>query len=227
MLDEGRLRDRNSAPLKEDYLRFIRWAVWKLLEQDGSPKHAIIAFVTNRAFIERKLHHGVRRFLLSRFDEIYIFDLHGDQREWYADRTDDKVFVNVQAGIVLTVFVKRPGGATGPKVIRYREKYGTREEKFLACKEAGLDDAEWQALEPRPPLYMFVNYEVPREYDTWPMVTQLLPQSRSGVQTHRDQLVVAFTEVELGLPVADGHKTLLSRDRLGREVSPRMDRRPE
>jgi predicted helicase len=197
MLDGGRLRDRNSAPLKDDYLRFLRWAVWKLLEQEDSPKHGIIAFVTNRAFIERKLHRGVRRFLMSRFDEIHIFDLHGDQREWYADRVDEKVFKDVQAGIVLTVFVKRPGESTGPKLVRYRERYGTRAEKFLACKEASLDDDGWQVLEPRAPLWMFVNYQVPPEYDTWPSVAQLLPESSSGVQTHRDPLVVAFTEAEL------------------------------
>lgn len=53
--DGVRLRDRNTGPLQDDYLRFIRWAVWKLLEQDGSPGHGVLAFVTNRACVERKL----------------------------------------------------------------------------------------------------------------------------------------------------------------------------
>ncbi len=199
-IDGERIPDRNSAPLKDDYLRFIRWAVWKLLEQQGAPGHGILAFVTNRAFIERKLHRGVRRFLLEKFDDIYVLDLHGDQREWYRDRVDEKVFKNVQAGIALTVFVKKPeerDGAQDLATVRYQEFFGTREEKFHACKHVTLDGPGWRTLAPRAPLWMCQDYDVPRQYDEWPLLSQLFSVRVTGVQTHRDQLVVAFTENEL------------------------------
>lgn len=196
-VDGERIRDRNPAPLRDDYLRFLRWGVWKLMDQPGAPGHGILAFVTNRAFIDRVLHRGVRRFFLQRFDEIYIYDLHGDQREWYRDRVDEKVFKRVQAGIALAVFVKRPGAAGGVATVRYREEFGTRKEKLDRCRGANLDDTGWQTLSPRAPLWLFVPNEVPGEYDTWPSVAQLFPAHVSGVQTHRDQLVVAMSEADL------------------------------
>jgi Type ISP C-terminal specificity domain/N-6 DNA Methylase len=197
-IDGVRLPDRNTGPLRDDYLRFVRWSVWKLLEQHGAPGHGILAFVTNRAFTERVLHRGVRRFLLDRFDEIWVFDLHGDQREWFRDRVDEKVFRDVQAGIALTLFVKRPQPSDGAlAIVRYRDMFGTRAEKLRACKDASLDDEDWRTLQPRHPLWLFVPYDVPAAYDSWPDVTQLFPLNVVGVQTHRDQLVVAFDETEL------------------------------
>lgn len=198
-LDGTRLPDRNTGPLRDDYLRFIRWSVWKLLEQPGSPQHGILAFVTNRAWLERKLHRVVRRFLLERFDEIFVFDLHGDQREWFADRVDEKVFKQVQAGIALTVFVKSPQQRTRSKTasVRYREEFGRREEKLASCREASITDDGWLDLTPRSPLWLFVPYEVDPAYETWPSVADLFPLNVVGYQTHRDQLVVAFSESEL------------------------------
>jgi hypothetical protein len=42
-----------------------------------------------------------------------------------------------------------------------------------------------------------VPYNANPAYDTWPTVAQLFPVNVIGVQTHRDQLVVADTEQEL------------------------------
>ena len=55
-IDGRKITDQNPGPLKDDYLRFIRWSVWKLLEQGDGVAGGILAFVTNRAFIERVLH---------------------------------------------------------------------------------------------------------------------------------------------------------------------------
>ena len=52
-----------------------------------------------------------------------------------------------------------------------------------------------------------VPYHVAAAYDTWPTVAQLFPVNVIGVQTHRDQLVVADTEHAL-------------RDRLERFANP-------
>jgi hypothetical protein len=196
-LNGVRLPERNTGPLQDDYLRFLRWAVWKLLEQDGAPGHGILAFVTNRGYIERKLHRAVRHFLLRQFDEIFVFDLHGDQREWFHDRVDEKVFPDVQAGIALSVFVKRPGDRDELATVHYRETFGTRAAKRLQAQEAALEDDDWQTLTPHDPLWLFVPYDVPPEYDRWPSVAQLFPKNVIGVQTHRDQLAVGFSEQEL------------------------------
>jgi predicted helicase len=157
----------------------------------------ILAFVTNRAYIERTLHRGVRKFLLDRFDEIYLYDLHGDQREWFRDRVDEKVFKQVQAGIAIAVFVKRPDTQDGLATVRYREVWGTREEKLTEVQSASLADDQWMEMHPYHPLWLMVPYNVSEAYDAWPTIAQLFPANVIGVQTHRDQLVVADTEQEL------------------------------
>jgi hypothetical protein len=194
VIDGKRIPDRNPAPLKDDYLRFIRWATWKLLEQGKGPHDGILAFVTNRAFIERTLHRGVRKFLLDRFDDIYVYDLHGDQREWFRDRVDEKVFKEVQAGIAVTILIKRPGTLHSSAEVRYRESWGTRADKLAKVASARVTDDQWANLQPHEPLWLMVPYDVPEAYDSWPTVGQLFPVNVIGVQTHRDQLVVADTE---------------------------------
>jgi predicted helicase len=205
-IDGQRLSEKNTGPLRDDYLRFIRWSIWKLLEQPGAIGHGVLALVTNRAYLERTLHRAVRRFLLRSFDAIHVFDLHGDQREWFADRVDEKVFKEVQAGIALTVFVKHPSTENsdgGMAKVRYREVFGRRGEKLDACRAARIDDDAWVDLSPRHPLWLFVPYEVPPEYDTWPRATDLFPVNVVGFQTHRDQLVVAATQEELRARLVD------------------------
>ena len=194
VIDGQRITDRNTAPLKDDYLRFIRWAVWKLLEQGADHNGGILAFVTNRAFIERTLHRGVRKFLLERFEEIYVYDLHGDQREWFRGRVDEKVFKQVQAGIAVTILIKRPEPHEGLARVWYRDAWGTRENKLAEIASATINDESWSELHPHGPLWLMVPYNVPPAYDTWPAVAQLFPVNVIGVQTHRDQLVVADTE---------------------------------
>jgi hypothetical protein len=193
-IDGHHIPDQNTAPLKDDYLRFVRWAIWKLLDQDGAPPGGILAFVTNRAFVERTLHRGVRKFLLDRFEEIYVYDLHGDQREWFRDRVDEKVFKQVQAGIAVTILVKKLGPHHGPARVQYREVWGTRQDKLAEVASATVADAQWSELQPRSPLWLMVPYNVSAAYETWPTVAQLFPLNVIGVQTHRDQLVVAATE---------------------------------
>jgi predicted helicase len=158
------LRDRNTGPLRDDYLRFIRWAAWKLLEQQPA-EGGILAFVTNRAFLKRTLHRGVRKFLLDRFDDICVYDLHGDQREWFRDRIDEKVFKEVQAGIAITILVKRPDAGEDLAKVRYREAWGTRENKLAEVAVATVTDSEWAGLRPHAPLWLMVPYDVDLAYD--------------------------------------------------------------
>lgn len=81
--------------------------------------------------------------------------------------------------------------------MHYRESFGRREEKYAACLDAAIDDNHWEELAPRAPLWLFVPYEVPAAYESWPSVDCLFPLNVVGFQTHRDQLVVAPTEREL------------------------------
>jgi hypothetical protein len=191
------LGERNVRPLDDDYLRFLRWSVWKLLEQEGALRTGIVALVTNSSFLSRPVMRGVRHFLLERFDEIRILDLHGNQRQWYRGRTDEKVFPDVQVGIAITLFVRYAERQHNPGRVFYRETRGTRAEKFDYLAAATVGDDDWAAVEPREPTFSFLPRAHNADYDSWPSVADLMPERSPGVISHRDPLSVGFDAHDL------------------------------
>ncbi len=83
------------------YARFFRWATDRL-EDDG-----IIAYITNRSFIDSRTFDGFRREVERVFDEIHIVDLGGDVRaNPKLSGTKHNVF-GIQTGVAITFMVKR------------------------------------------------------------------------------------------------------------------------
>ena len=81
------------------YKRFIRWASDRLAD-DG-----IIAFITNRSFIDKIQDDGFRKIVLDEFSDIYIVDLGGDSRKGGAG---GNVF-GIRVGVAITFFVRHSG----------------------------------------------------------------------------------------------------------------------
>jgi Predicted helicase len=189
---DGKPIDDARIALNDDYLKFMRWAVWKLFEQETSPKHGILAFVTNHAFINGRIHRGVRKALLDRFDDIYVFNLQGNQRLWVKGVKDEKVFPDVQQGIAMTVYVRASTVQSPAGRVHYREMRGTRAAKYQAATSSRLTDAEWQSVTPTAPFYSFAPNTGDDRYDTWPSVPSIFPVGVSGTKTERDRLVGDF-----------------------------------
>ena len=63
--------------LDDDYIKFIRFGQWKLLEQNNlfSKRSGILSFITNNSFIWGRTHRKMRESLYNSFDEIYILNL--------------------------------------------------------------------------------------------------------------------------------------------------------
>jgi len=96
--------ERNIQPLSDDYIKFIRFAHWKL-DQAGK---GILGFITNNSYLSGVIHRGMRKKLLETFDEIYVLNLHGSAR--IGERTpeggkDENVF-DIQQGVAIVLFVK-------------------------------------------------------------------------------------------------------------------------
>jgi hypothetical protein len=175
--------------LNDDYLKFLRWAVWKVVEQPGGARHGIVAFVTNHGFINGRIHRGVRKALLDAFDDIWIFNLHGNQRHWVKGVKDEKVFPDVQQGVVLTVLVRTGSEHAGPATVHHREMRGTREEKYLAVEQVRLSGNGWTNVVPDAPYWSFAPDDSDVRYHTWPAVPEVFPVGGSGVKTDRDDVV--------------------------------------
>ncbi|TAH30473.1 MAG: DNA methyltransferase [Cytophagales bacterium] len=90
---------QNQIVLYDMYVRFYAWAM------DRIDKNSIIAFITNRSFIESKSFDGFRKIVQNEFDEIYIIDLKGDVRQNNQSEQGGNVF-NIMTGVAIAFFIK-------------------------------------------------------------------------------------------------------------------------
>ena len=96
-----------KTKLYDMYARFFRWACDRLQDQ------GIVAFVTNRSFIESRTFDGFRACVAQEFSDIYVVDLGGDIRQLSGL---DGIFLNEKhtifgksaaVGIAIAFFVKK------------------------------------------------------------------------------------------------------------------------
>ena len=83
------------------YARFFRWASERM-HDDG-----VLAFVTNRSFIDSRTFDGFREAVVAEFNEIHVVDLGGDVRaNPKLSGTKHNVF-GIQTGVAISFMVKR------------------------------------------------------------------------------------------------------------------------
>jgi predicted helicase len=116
-----------KTKLYDMYARFFRWATDRMAD-DG-----VVAFITNRSFVESRTFDGFRKTVASEFADAYIIDLGGDVRaNPKLSGTKHNVF-GIQTGVAISFFVKRQG-ASGKKGCRVfyarRPELETAEEKL-------------------------------------------------------------------------------------------------
>ncbi len=121
-----------KTKLYDMYARFFRWASDRLHE-DG-----VLAFVTNRSFIESRTFDGFRKTVAQEFADIYVVDLGGDVRaNPKLSGTKHNVF-GIQTGVAISFMVKRTSATKFKRPARVyyirRPELETAEEKmgFLA-----------------------------------------------------------------------------------------------
>jgi len=123
-----------KTKLYDMYARFFRWA------SDRLDANGILAFVTNRSFIESRTFDGFRKTVAAEFSDIYVVDLGGDVRaNPRLSGTKHNVF-GIQTGVAISFLVKRLQTTKDqrPARVHYarRPEMETAEEKlaFLASQ---------------------------------------------------------------------------------------------
>ena len=114
------------------YKRFIRWASDRLYD------NGIIAFITNRSYIDARQDDGFRQVAAQEFSDIYLLDLGSDvRRNPKIAGTTHNVF-GIQTGVAIGFFVRDRSKADGCSI-----HYARREDAELAVdKLAYLHDAK-------------------------------------------------------------------------------------
>ena len=189
-------KERNIQPLSDDYIKFIRFAHWKI-SQTGK---GIFGYISNNSYLSGVIHRGMRKELLSTFDEIYILNLHGSSR--IGEKTpeggkDENVF-DIQQGVAIAIYVKLEKPLKEKKV-RYANVWGLRDAKYKYLRKKDVTSTDWLVLEPQEPQYFFVpkDFALQAEYDKFWKVTDIFKVWSSGIMTSRDPFVVGFTKEEV------------------------------
>lgn len=183
--DGKRLSERKLGVLSDDYVRFFRWAA-------EMTRHAraggVLAFVTNASFLDGPVHRGMRGALRRWFDEVRVWDLGGSALvARTGEGRDDNVF-GVRPSVSVTVAFH--GGQLEPRAgrVRYARVRGTKDEKFRELSRG----VTLEALKPSAPTHLFKpEAKVSAAYHGWPSLDEIFVFHQEGVQTNRDEAVIA------------------------------------
>ena len=188
--------ERNIQPLSDDYIKFIRFAHWKIT-RDGK---GIIGMITNNSYLSGLIHRGMRKKLLDSFDDIYILNLHGNSRigEKTPDGSKDENVFDIQQGVSIVLFIKKEKKGKGCRVL-YRDVHGLRESKYGYLSKSDLHKTKWTKLKPSEPYYFFVekDFSLQSQYDKFLSISNIFNENSFGITTARDHFAVGFNEQEI------------------------------
>lgn len=189
------LDEKNIQPLDDDYIKFIRFAQWKI-EQNGQ---GIVGFITNNSYLDGVIHRRMRESLLKSFDKVYLLNLHGSAKrepDIPEGKKDGNVF-DIQQGVSISIFIKN--NKLENKGVFYADLFGTKNEKFKWLDSNLVNAVKWQQIKPTEPYYFFVpkDFSLQEEYDNFWKVTEIFEDRVCGVGTYRDYLVIDSEKDEL------------------------------
>ncbi|EQD35983.1 adenine specific DNA methyltransferase, partial [mine drainage metagenome] len=190
------LGERNPKWLNDDYVKFIRFAQWRI-EQTG---HGILGFVTNHGYLDNPTFRGMRESLLRSFDTIYLLDLHGNskKKERTPDGGKDENVFDIQQGVAIGIFVRKENGQRASEHrarVFHADLHGTRAVKYASLDANDIDKTEWHEIVPASPTYYFVPEDgaLHEEYGQGWKITEAMPVNSVGIVTARDQLTIHIT----------------------------------
>lgn len=223
-VDGQDLDERNSKWLNDDYVKFIRFAQWRI-EQTG---YGVLAFISNHSYLNNLTFRGMRQSLMKTFDTIYILDLHGNKRtnEQPPDGgTDENVF-NIQQGVAISIFIKHAAEKQEHTSVSHAELWGKRDDKYNWLKVNTIDTTNWtEELKPTSPNYLFTPYDesTSEEYERYWKITDIFPLNNGGTITKRDKMVIDFEQEPILERVNHFRNSTASNEQLCQQLPIRMN----
>jgi len=194
-VDGQPLRERNPKWLQDDYVKFLRFAQWKI-QKAGQ---GIVAMITNHSYLDNPTFRGMRQSLMKTFDEIYILDLHGNslKKETTPDGSPDENVFDIRQGVAIVVFVKNNQG--NEHKIFHRGLFGNREYKYEWLREQAFSENDYEKLSPISPYYFFVPSKTKEisHYLDWMKINEIFPVNSVGIVTSRDKFVIDENRIDL------------------------------
>lgn len=187
---DGRpLGERNPKWLRDDYVKFLRFAQQRI-EEAGE---GVLGLVINHGYLDNSTFRGLRRSLMRSFDEIYLLDLHGNRRkrETSPDGGVDENVFDIEQGVSILLAVRKAGL---PRRQARFDLWGNRAKKLRWLAARTVESTPWTDLAPRAPAYLFVERDAALEerYVRGIPLPEIFPERSVGVLTARDAFVMDF-----------------------------------
>ena len=131
-----------KTKLYDMYARFFRWA------SDRLDANGVLAFISNRSFIDSRTFDGFRDVVSKEFNEIWIVDLGGDVRtNPKLSGTKHNVF-GIQTGVAISLMVKRAKTKGCHIYYARRPEMATGEEKLAFLSDARIQSVKFEEIKP-------------------------------------------------------------------------------
>ncbi|HTF28527.1 MAG TPA: type ISP restriction/modification enzyme, partial [Flavitalea sp.] len=199
---------RSQIVLYDMYVRFYRWAMDRINE------NGIIAFVTNRSFIDGRAFDGFRKTIQEDFASVYIIDTKSDVRANPKIAGSTHNIFGIQTGVAVMFLVKNvhSENRVGTPKMSYHalDDTWTRSQKLHWFANNEIERIEFQNLAPDSSNNWINNVE-----NDWEKLIPLFgvntaarkgeevvfKNSTLGIATHRDAWVYDLSKVRLEVKV--------------------------
>lgn len=193
---DGRpLGEKNPKWIQDDYVKFLRFAQWKI-QKAGQ---GIVGMITNHSYLDNPTFRGMRQSLMNTFDEIYILNLHGNslKKETAPDGGKDENVFDIMQGVAIAVFIKH-NNKKECKVF-YNELYGLRENKYEWLNKKSIKNSKYKRITPETPWYFFIprDTEKIKGYLKWKRIDEIFPVNSVGIVTSRDEFIIDYKKDDL------------------------------
>ncbi|MCB9432528.1 MAG: N-6 DNA methylase [Ardenticatenaceae bacterium] len=133
-----------KTKLYDMYTRFYRWATDRL-QQNG-----IVAFITNRSFLDARTFDGFRKVVTDEFSDIYVVDLGGDVRKNPKLSGPRHNVFAIQTGVAIAFLVRKRDKGEQPAQIWYARRPEMEEapDKLRFLATTPLSQLKFERIQP-------------------------------------------------------------------------------
>jgi hypothetical protein len=201
--------------LQDDYVKFVRFAQMKMdggqtkfIDAQGNvqtvnmeaTERGVVGIITNHSWLDNPTFKGMRKSLMTSFDQIYVMDLHGNakKKERTPDGGLDQNVFDIEQGVAISLFVKNPLLDRG---VWHSELWGKRISKYKATAAASKKTIKWLRLNPAAPDWLMRPQDAAlaqsyRALWSIPSIFSGLGDPAPGIVTTQDEFAISFSANE-------------------------------
>lgn len=134
---------RAEYVLKNLYVYFWRWAMWKVFESTPGSTTGITCFITATGYLKGPGFAGMREYIRRNTSRGWIINLTPEGKQ---PPSKNAVF-NIETPVAIALFLRdEANDPETPSDIRYVDLHGTKDEKFDALAQLTLDDPRFEPV---------------------------------------------------------------------------------